>query len=220
MNDYEEFFEYCKNEVTLDYPKEVPFELFDFQKRLIETCSKNRFVVGSKFRQGGFTTTMSNWLYWNCLSTPNTKAMFVTKTDRMCMAARWTLKRGDVSTNHHQVEFDNGSTIYFGTPISCCGRSMDYLFLDEMSFAQDMDTHWKALLPACSYAKNVTILSTRNKPNDWFDKLLHEAWVGDNKFKVFYANYKEHPKFATEEWEKETRQNIGKYFRPEFDQLL
>lgn len=228
------FFDFCKEEIELYNPVmgKLSFELYDYQKRLIETCENNRFVIGSKFRQGGFTTTITTWLLWKCLTQSNINAAYFTKTDRACQDVmrdlEFSLKNKEglkiQRRGIKEIEFaKTNSRLSFVTPEACRGRVIDYLFIDEAAFIHDMDIAWKIIYPAAANAKSIVILSTRTSDSrgKWFEQMLTESAKGKNKFSCFFAHYKEHPVHNTDAWEKEVRKNLGeKSFRQEMEQLL
>src|SRR5437870_5419564 len=89
---------FCDNYVKISDPKSndngsKQIQLFEYQKRLIEMMEKHRFVIGKKFRQGGFSTTMVAYAVWRCLFKTDESIMFIAKTDRQaiwlaCIAER------------------------------------------------------------------------------------------------------------------------------------
>lgn len=78
-------------------------------------------MIGAKFRQGGFTTTILSWLLWKALSS-KINILCVSKTDKMAYSMSYTIEHfinnlpyniDLIRQNDHLFEFENGSKIIF-----------------------------------------------------------------------------------------------------------
>ena len=203
----------------------VPFRLFGYQSRLIQQLEKNRFVIGKKFRQGGFTSLMTAWYLWRCMFQPEEANMIITHRDRMAIwaseIARAFLKElpdwlqpETSKQNDHQIIFANGSKLFFYTPTpeACCGRSLNNIYIDEAAFLEGADKHWKAIFPTIATSGRACVLSSPNGTEGdgkWFYEMLTNASVGESEFKVYKCDISEHPIYADREWQKEIYQNLG-----------
>ncbi len=224
-NNFEEF---CKN-VKLENPVKglVPFELYPYQKRLIDFYEKNSFVLVKKFRQGGFSTTTLAYLLQKCITKENRNAIIVTKNKREAFAynditrniidnmPKWLKPKLKVR-NDHQIQFDNGSNLFFMIANATRGIAADYLMLDEPAFWTKCEQHWKALYPCAKTGGKVFVVSTPNKKQGWFYKTYKDALENKNGFKIFETNYKDCPEFDNKEWVERMKINLGeKFFRQE-----
>lgn len=86
----------------------------------------------------------------------------------------------------------------------------------EFEIWRDAEPHYKAIYPTISSNNGKCfIVSTpngkgsKNRPN-WFYQTYQDALKGNNQFKIFETNYKEHPEFNNKAWVKQTKKNIGK----------
>lgn len=119
----------------------VPMKLWEHQNRWFDHVRNNRFVVHSKFRQGGFTTLAVAYGMWLCLFKLDQTIMYLTHSDRMAVAAGDIAKvmlenlpdwmAGNVlsMSNDHRKKFpDTGSKMLFYTPEASCGVAPTSLF--------------------------------------------------------------------------------------------
>lgn len=199
----------------------IPFKLFDFQKRYVGDLEKHRFVIATKFRQGGFTTTTVAWLLWRSLFKVDESSMVMSKMDReainTCWIARHFLKnlpdflRPEMEKEtDHELQFkDTNCRLSFYTPVAACGRALNYLFIDEAAFIKDMDQHWKAVYPTLSTGGHAIVLSTVNGVGNWFEETYFLAQKKENNFHIFHSSYTEHPDYDNEEWKGRMQCNLG-----------
>lgn len=197
------------------------FQLYDFQKRLIKEYDENQFVIGVKFRQGGFTTTTIAYLLWRCMFNSDQKVLMISKTDREARDLGKVVDRiidGLPSylkpllsrRNDHTKEFAvTGSRMQFSAPQACCGIALNYLFVDEAAFIPDMDQWWHCMYPTLSTGGKCFVLSTTNGIGNWFEETYTRTVERKNKFKVFECSYKEHPDYNNAEWVAQMRKNLG-----------
>jgi hypothetical protein len=219
----EDFFYFCENYVKVIHPKLglVPFKLHEFQKRYVNDISTHRFVIGTKFRQGGFSTTTLAWLTWRLLFKLDERSMAMSKTDREALynskivrvildqLPDWIQPEYGKRNDHMIENVGTGSSLCFYTPQAARGRALNYLFVDEPAFIQDMDIHWKAMWPTLSTGGHCIAMSTTNGVGNWFEETYHDAADGKNNFHVYTCSYTEHPEYNNEAWVAEVRKNLG-----------
>jgi len=213
----------------------IPFELFAYQKRLYEHLEDNRYTIFSKFRQGGFSTEVAIYCLWRCLFRLDQNILWLAKADREAMyVCDSIIKRaleympdwmkGNVMkmVSSHEKKFpETDSSMFFGTPEAACGKSVSLLVIDEASFIQNMDSHWKAMWPCLSTGGNAVVMSTPNMDTDWFWNTLEDAQLKLNKFKVYQCHYQENPLYCDAVWEQEMRSNLGPIgWEREFEQKV
>lgn len=221
------FVYFCENHVKISNRKGglVLFKLYDYQKRFVEFIENNDFTIGTKFRQGGFTTIQTAWLVWRFIFKPGENNMVLTRTDRIVMDDYHRIAKSiweelpdymkpelQKQNMHTWIREANGvkSSLSFFAWQASRGRMIDNLVLDEPAFWDKMDTAWKAIFPMVSEPKRKVIaMSTPNGLDNWFHETYREAEKGKNRFKVFRAMYWEHPEFSKPEWVAETKNNLG-----------
>jgi len=198
-------------------------------ERLIDHYQSHRFSIVTKFRQGALTTWTMAYMLWNCLLKLDKSAMMLSKTDKEAIALGEMVDRmidnlpvwlqpEKGKWNDHTKEFkDTGSVMRFHQPQAACGKSMDWLVVDEAAFIPDMQSHWNAMWPVLSTGGNCILISTVGKKledenktkKNWFYKTHRAAFQGKNNFKIFDVHYKEHPDYADPVWCQTLRSRLG-----------
>lgn len=226
---------FSESYLQITHPKKglVPFVLYTFQERVIKEFEENQFCIVKKFRQAGLTTVTCMWMLWKCLFFNDQRILIASKTDRearavgkMVASAKnnlpdW-LKPEMGNDNDHEKEFsENGSVMWFFTPSAARSRALTYLIIDEAAFVQGMDDHWKSMYPTLSTGGNAIIISTVNGIGGiggWYYDQYQKALDKRSQFHIVHIEWKEHPDYDNESWEKRTRANIGeKGFAQEYE---
>ena len=222
------FREFSERYLKVVHPTQglIPLKLYDYHRRYVRALERNRFVIARKFRQGAFTTMTLGWMLWKIMYSTDQSYMVMTKTDREAIWCGQIVKqmydqmpehlRPDTNVrNYHEMRFaDTGSSIYFGTPEATCGKSINFLLCDEMSFWKNADAHWKSMYPTLSTGGRCVILSTPNgkgepKNPNFFWKTWEASIDNLNDFEPFTASYVEHPDYQNEEWVHQAKKNLG-----------
>lgn len=196
---------------------EIAFDLYLYQKRLIEFYERNNFVIAKKFRQGGFTTVTLAYFLWLAVFRPSSNYGVISRTDRearyhgkilrrLIESLPTWLKPETTACKDHLIELKNGSKITLRTPSATVGCAFDFIFIDEPAFIGDMDKHWKALYPTISNGGKCIAISTPNGDEGWFYDMYYNV---DCKFKHFVCSYEEHPEYRREKWIREMQKTLG-----------
>lgn len=186
----------------------VKFDLYPFQKQLINEFKSNRFNILRKFRQAGCTTLVAAFSLWKCMFTEHYKVVILSKDDDASMEVlsrmktaydelpEW-LKPRVVKDSAHAMRFVNGSEIKSKSSSKQSGRSAaaSLLILDEAAFIENIDTIWTAAFPIISTGGSVIALSTVNGVGNWFHKQYVGARRGENSFHAIDINWKDHPQY-------------------------
>lgn len=199
----------------------IPLKLYDYQKHFIQECQENRYLIGIKYRQGGFSLILNAFALWTAMFKCDQRVLSLYYKDRMARYDSYIVqkmieqlpiwlkpKMGKV--NDHQISFeDTGSTLYFYTKEASCGLKCDVLIVDEAAYTPNMEQHWKALWPMLSCGAKVIVMSTPNGTDNWFHEIVESAKKGHNCFKLFQADIKDHPEYCKPEWQAQTRIDLG-----------
>lgn len=232
-----DFVYFCETYLKVShYSKGIlPLQLHPFQKRYVQVINgSKRFIIGKKFRQGGFTTVATAWMVWKALfcvhqDGKSWKGMYLSKTDREARSVSEVVSRflellpswmqEEIKTekrNEHNIKFEGRGQLEFHTPTACCGKSMDFLFIDDAAFIEDMDKHWKAMYPTIATGGKVLAMSTTNGTSGWFYDTYQAAYKYQNEFYIFYSYYTEYPEYRDTNWVACTKKNMGpRAFRQE-----
>lgn len=216
------FEHFCKYLKVHDPTHElVPFQLYDYKKRVISAYESKQFVILKKFRQGGFSTLTDVYLLWKALfGDADCHYAVVSKTDREAIFHQHRVKHFIdrlpdwmkpklIQCNNHQIIFQNGSRITFYPVGYGRGCAVAIMFIDEPAFIRDMDRHWKSIYPCFSTGGKCFAVSTPNENKGWFYKTYTEALKHENQFYAVHCSYEEHPKYNDPLWKDETRKRLG-----------
>lgn len=221
-------FEYfCENYVKIPHPKKglTPFHLYPFQNRFVESMETNRFLIGKKFRCGGFSTVEAIYSLWLSMFRQDQVILFVAKTDAEAVEIGdiirssiygfpvWLLPELS-RNNQHNLEFaDTGSKILFHAPVAARGRAVTHLFLDEPAFWDRAEEFWRSIYPCVSTGGKAIIMSSvkrvKKKEKNWFRDCYKDSAEGKNSFVVFHADYREHPDYENKDWVCDMRARLG-----------
>jgi hypothetical protein len=215
----EDFVYFAKAYLKIKHPVKgvIPFDLHDYQKKIVKAYNSHRFVILKKFRQGGISTLAVMWLLWKCMFFNDQSVLFIIKTDREAAHVAkivdkaiadlpdW-LKPEFTINNCHEKEFDTGSRLEFSTFEPRCGKALTHLVIDEAAFIPNMEENWKAAFPMISTGGNAIVMSTING-NNWFSKKYNAA--DTNGFHAVQIHFWEHPRWSNPEWAKEMKANLG-----------
>lgn len=214
---------FASNYVKILHPVKglIPLNLHPYQERYVRDLMDNRFVIGLKFRQGGFSTVTQAYVLWLAMFKSDQSVMTLAKTDREAIALKEIVSRmianlpewimPVMSTNNqHQVAFaDTGSKLFYGTPEAGRGRSIGLLVLDEAAFIPQMEKHWNAMFPCIACGGKVVALSTPNGVGNWFYDIYRGSEKGQNQFYISKSTYWEHPDYQNPEWVTRMRAQLG-----------
>lgn len=222
-----DFSYFCENYIKIyDYKLGVtPFCPYDYQKRMVKYLEKNQYLMCKKFRQGGFTTLINVYLLWKCLFNQNIKTCSIFNMDRNALwfsdrfkhiineLPNWMKSKIEKFTDH-EIKFTTNSKMFFLTSKMdpSRGTKIDYAVFDECAFWEEgtAENWWSAFchMPI----EKAFFISTSSGKKGWFYNTYEDAQNGNNKFKIFNCSYTEHPDYANQEWEEDTKNNLGVKF--------
>lgn len=204
---------------------DIPFNLYDYQKRVLNDFEKHQFNIVKKFRQGGLTTLAVLWSLWICMFRSNKQILVMSTTDREAIKAAKILDRAldyiketspwlspamKTASKHVKGFLDTGCEIEFRTTKAARGQSLNYVIIDEAAFIANMDEAWAAMYPTVSGGGKVIVISTVNGMGNWYEEIYTDAVAGRNHFHVIELQYTEHPDYVDPDWIKKTKANLGK----------
>ena len=224
--------EYC----SIQHPTKgrVSFELFDYQKRLIDTYDNYRYSIALLPRQTGKSTAAAAYLLWYAMYKPDSVILIAAHkyagAQEIMQRLRFIyetlpdfVRSGCTSYNKGSIEFENGSRIVSQATTETTGRGMSLtlIYLDEFAYVQPRmaEEFWTALSPTLSTGGKCIITSTPNQDDDQFARIWKEATntideygneseTGKNGFKGFTCHWSEHPD-RDQEWADEEKAKIG-----------
>lgn len=211
----------------------IPFEMWDFQEKLITNFHENRFNIAKLPRQTGKSTTVVSYLLHYALFNDNIRiAILANKAEtarellqRLQLSyenlPKW-LQQGVGSWNKGSLELENGSKIVAASTSSSAvrGNSFNIIFLDEFAFIPNhiAEQFFSSVYPTISSGKTtkVIIISTPNGMN-MFYKLWHDAERGKNGYIPLEVHWSQVPG-RDAEWKRQTIANTSeRQFTQEFE---
>ena len=223
-NDPEYFIEHYIKVVHVDLGV-VPFKLYDFQKRMVDTIHKNRFSIFCTPRQVGKSTTVISYFLWyilfnedvNIAVLANKGALARDILSRLQLAYENLpkfLQQGVLIWNKGNIELENGSKIIASSTSSSAirGGSYNMILLDEFAFVPPniADEFMASVYPTISSGTStkIVVVSTPNGLNHFY-KMWEDANDGRNNYVPVNVHWRDVPG-RDDAWRDETIRNIGK----------
>tara|TARA_X000000368_G_scaffold176992_1_gene139576 strand:+ start:5781 stop:7412 length:1632 start_codon:yes stop_codon:yes gene_type:complete len=211
----------------------VPFNMYDFQKRIVETIHDNRFTICKLPRQSGKSTTTISYLLHFALFNPNSNiAILANKSStardilgRLQLAyenlPKW-LQQGVINWNKGNIELENKSTIVAAATSSSAirGGSFNIIFLDEFAFVPTniAEMFFSSVYPTISAGTKtkMIIVSTPYGMNMYY-KIWMDAINKKNDYNPIEVHWSEVPG-RDEKWKEQTIRNTSEeQFQQEFE---
>ncbi len=211
----------------------VPFEMYDYQKDMIQKFNDNRFVICKMPRQTGKSTTIIAFLLHYLLFNESVNiAMLANKgatarelLSRLQLAyehlPKW-LQQGVVIWNKGNIEVENGSKVVAAATSSSAvrGSSFNIIFLDEFAHVPQniAESFFTSVYPTISSGEStkVLIVSTPLGLN-MFYKMWVEAEEGRSDYVPIDVHWSEMPG-RDGKWKEETIRNTSEVqFTQEFE---
>lgn len=211
----------------------VPFKMYGFQKKIVETIHNNRFTICKLPRQSGKSTTTISYLLHYALFNPNSNiALLANKSStardilgRLQLAyenlPKW-LQQGVINWNKGNIELENKSTIVAAATSSSAirGGSYNIIFLDEFAFVPTniAELFFSSVYPTISAGTKtkMIIVSTPYGMNQFY-KLWTDAENKRNDYIPIEVHWSEVPG-RDEAWKDQTIRNTSEeQFQQEFE---
>ena len=199
----------------------IPFELYDFQDKVVKEFQEHRMNVILKARQLGISTLTAGYSLWmmtfqqdkNILVIATKQEVaknLVTKVRVMHANLPSWLKQKCVEDNKLNLRYRNGSQIkaVSSGPEAARSEALSLLILDEAAFIDKIDDIWTAAQSTLTTGGQCIALSTPNGVGNWFHKTWVEAEEGRGLFNPIKLHWTVHPD-REENWRKEQDTLLG-----------
>lgn len=211
----------------------INFDLYDYQKDIVELSIDERFVICKMPRQCGKTTTLVGIMLWYVLFHDNYNIAIL--AHKMAQAReilsriqlayehlpKW-IQQGIEEWNKGNIELENGSKILASATSSSAirGGSFNLVYLDEFAFVDNnmQEDFFASVYPTISSGKTTKVLIT-STPNglNMFYKIWTDSEEGKNDYKRIDVHWSQVPG-RDEKWKQETIRNTSEdQFRVEFE---
>jgi hypothetical protein len=211
----------------------IPFTMWEFQRKMIETFVKDRFVICKMPRQSGKSTTIISYLLHYVLFHENVSVGVLAnkgQTARELLGRlqlayehlpKW-LQQGIVEWNKGNINLENGSKILACATSSSAirGGTFNIIFLDEFAFVPNTlaEQFFSSVYPTISSGQEtkVLIVSTPKGMN-----MFYKMWVDAEEKRSHYTPIEVHWNNVPgrdDAWRKQTIANTSEdQFRTEFE---
>ena len=199
----------------------VPFHLYEYQEKSLQTFEDHRFNIILKARQLGLSTLTAGYSLWmmtfhqdkNILviaTKQDTAKNLVTKVRVMHANLPSWLKQKCTEDNKLSLRYNNGSQIKAVSSGEDSGRSeaLSLLILDEAAFIDKIEPIWAAASQTLSTGGQCIALSTPNGVGNWFHKTWEAAENGTNDWNFIKLHWDLHPE-RNDEWRAEQDKLLG-----------
>jgi len=211
----------------------IPFEMYEFQKKLIRNFHEYRFNICKMPRQTGKSTTVVSYLLHYAVFNDNVNIGILANKastarellERLQIAyenlPKW-MQQGILSWNKGSLMLENGSKVIAASTSASAVRGMSFniIFLDEFAFIPNhiADQFFASVYPTISSGKStkVIIVSTPHGMNHFY-RMWHDAERHDNDYVPTDVHWSEVPG-RDEEWKRQTIANTSEQqFKVEFE---
>lgn len=211
----------------------VNFNLYDYQKDIVNLSVAERFVICKMPRQCGKTTTLVGIMLWYVLFHETYSVAILAHKlaqareilSRIQLAyehlPKW-IQQGIIEWNKGFIELENGSKILASATSSSAirGGSFNLVYLDEFAFVENnmQESFFASVYPTISSGETTKVLIT-STPNglNMFYKIWTDSEEGKNNYKRIDVHWSEVPG-RDEKWKAETIRNTSEeQFRVEFE---
>jgi len=211
----------------------IPFDLYDYQEEIVQKITDNRRLAVLTARQSGKTTTaVAVILHYILFNEFKTVAILANKGDaarevlgRVQLAyealPKW-MQQGVDEWNKGNISLENGCKIYAGTTTSSAirGKSISFLYLDEVAFIEGFDDFFASVYPTISSGDSTKLMMT-STPNglNHFWKTCKGAEEGTNGYEFTRVMWYDVPG-RDDKWKQETLEALDfdeQKFRQEYE---
>lgn len=211
----------------------VPFKMYDFQKKIVQTIHDNRFTIAKLPRQSGKSTTVVSYILHYILFNPTVNVAILANKQSVARdlltkiktayeyLPKW-IQQGVGEWNKGSIVLENGSKVIASATSSSAirGGSYNLILLDEFAFVPPgmAEDFYSSAYPTISSGKQtkVVIISTPKGLN-MFHRLWIESTEGRNEFQQIEVHWSDIPGRDAKWKEQQIRNTSEEQFRQEFE---
>lgn len=175
----------------------VPFDLFTFQRELVQTYLDERFVIANKYRQAGISTTTCAYIAWYVMFKSNRSVAIVADkletardelmndvVDFIDNCPEWLRPKPTNKDTQKLKRYDNGCQLSAFSSKGLRGYTPTLLFWDETAWTEKSDRFWTSAKPTLQTGGRAIFVSTPNGLDPVFYKTFDAARRGNGIFKA------------------------------------
>ena len=186
----------------------VKFELYPFQKQVLNHIHTKNSTIMRKFRQAGMTTLCAGYALWFCMFHSHKTVMVLSKDDDASKEVvsrikvmyeelpAW-IKPNLLKNSEHTIKFENLSIVRSKASSKNTGRSISasLLIMDEMAFIEHAESIWTASQPTLSTGGKICCVSTTNGVGNFFHTMWVQAVNKENSLSPLVLDWRDHPEY-------------------------
>ena len=211
----------------------IPFEMYDFQQKIVQTIHDNRFTIAKLPRQSGKSTTVVSYILHFILFNPSVNVAILANKQTVARdlltkikvayeyLPKW-IQQGVGEWNKGSIVLENGSKVMASATSSSAirGGSYNVILLDEFAFVPPgiAEDFFSSAFPTISSGTStkVIMVSTPRGLN-MFHKIWTEAEEGRNEFKPIEVHWSDIPGRDSAWKDQQIRNSSPEQFRQEFE---
>jgi len=211
----------------------VPFQMYDFQKNIVQTIHDNRFTIAKLPRQSGKSTTVVSYILYYILFNPSVNVAILANKQAVARdllakiktayeyLPKW-IQQGVGEWNKGSIILENGSKVVASATSSSAirGGSYNLILLDEFAFVPPgiAEEFFSSAYPTISSGTTtkVVIVSTPKGLNMYY-KLWVEAEEKRNEFVPIEVHWSDIPGRDAKWKEQQIRNTSEEQFKQEFE---
>ena len=211
----------------------IPFEMYDFQQKIVQTIHDNRFTIAKLPRQSGKSTTVVSYILHFILFNPSVNVAILANKQTVARdlltkikvayeyLPKW-IQQGVGEWNKGSIVLENGSKVMASATSSSAirGGSYNVILLDEFAFVPPgiAEDFFSSAFPTISSGTStkVIMVSTPRGLN-MFHKIWTEAEEGRNGFKPIEVHWSDIPGRDSAWKDQQIRNSSPEQFRQEFE---
>ncbi|MAE56191.1 MAG: terminase [Porticoccaceae bacterium] len=211
----------------------IPFTLYGFQKKMVDSFKDNRFSICKLPRQCGKSTTSVAFILWYVLFNQGKNVGILANKGELAQellgrlqlayeSLPFWLQQGVETYNKRSISLENGSRIVATSSSGSAARGMSFslLFLDEFAFVppHDAEDFFRSVYPTISSGSDtkMIVVSTPKGMNHFY-KMWMEAQEQRSAFKPIEINWWDVPG-RDDNWKQQQIANTSEdQFRQEFE---
>lgn len=211
----------------------VNFNMYKYQRKMVNTFKDNRFTICKMPRQSGKSTVVTGYLLWSVLFQDNQSVAILANKGSLSRdmlgkiqlayehLPKW-IQQGIVVWNKGNIELENGSKILASATSASAirGGSFNTIFLDEFAFVPRniADEFFASVYPTISSGKTskIIVVSTPNGLNHYY-KMWVDATEKRSEYVPIEVHWRDTPG-RDDKWREQTIRNTSEeQFKQEFE---
>ena len=221
----------------------VPFKLFDIQKKILHNFKNERYNLALKYRQAGLSTITAAYVCWLLLfadeespekvlivaNKRDTAALMLKKVNEFinqCPNWMFDVDKKDMydkTTEYHKILYNKSEVKSVATSMDALrGYTPTLMIIDEAAHIDNIDVEefWSASMAALSTGGRAILISTPNGNDLLYWKTYNNAKLGKNKFIINEIKWYQDPRYNINLTWKKDEQEVENWDGTEWVELI